>query len=131
MNSWLIQKAIFAALDGAGIATFDEIPEDEGTETPYVVIGETTEQPDDTHEEDGSSETVLLHIWSRDTGSDEVKAMMSEVDDLLHHAVLTLTGGATVFLTRLFAEVLKEELEAGETWRHGLLRYRVRTLAVV
>lgn len=132
--SWLLQKAVFAALDGELTGpVYDEVPED-ADDTLYTVVGETTEVPDDTHEELGSSETLTLHVWSSDPearGSGAVKEEMTAIDELLHHQVLTLTGGGTVCLTREFAEVLKDESEPGEIWRHGIMRFRARTLEAV
>lgn len=133
MNSWELQKAVFAALDGnVGGSVWDEVPEEEEEDTLYTVIGETTEVPDDTHDQDGSDETITLHTWFRDLeapGSKALKQELEAIDALLHHQVLALESGGSVFLTRAFTEVLKEEdAETGETWRHGILRYRARTL---
>lgn len=132
ITSWPLQKAVFGELDGelTGPA-YDEVPED-ATDSLYTVIGETTEVPDDTHTDDGSDETITLHTWYRDVlapGSGPLKQQMAEIDELLHHTPLTLEGGVAVFLTRSFVEVLTEEdPDTGETWRHGVQRYRARTL---
>lgn len=129
--SWLVQKAVFAALSGEITGpVYDEVPED-ATDALYTVIGETTEVPDDTHEEGGSDETILLHVWHRDEeapSSGPLKQEMAAIDELLHHQTLSLDGGGTVFLTRTFVEVLKDESEPAEVWRHGVMRYRARTL---
>jgi hypothetical protein len=117
--------ALYAALDYAGITVYDEVDVDQAT--PYVVIGEGTEAPDDTHTDLGTSETVVIHIWSRETGARECKVLMGEVDTALHHRTLYLTGGGSVNCTREFAEVITEEAEPGERWRHGVMRYRMRT----
>lgn len=132
--SWLLQQAVFAALDGQITGpVYDEVDPD-SDDALYTVIGETTEVPDDTHEQLGSSETLLLHTWHRDdqvAGSKVVKQEMAAIDELLHHQVLSLDGGGTVALTREFAEVLRDESEPGEVWRHGVMRYRARTLEAI
>lgn len=130
--AWPLQKAAFGALDGQLTGpVYDEVPDD-AEDTLYSVIGETTDVPDDTHDEDGNDETLLIHTWGNDPedrSSRPVKEQMAEIDAVLHHATLVLEGGGSVFLTRVFAEVLKEEdPETGETWRHGVQRYRARTL---
>lgn len=140
----LIQRAFFAVLEDAVMVAgrADPVPvfdEDDQIAPPYIVIGETTEAPDDTHDGFGTSETCTLHFWSRTkgkrvagvtrwAGSTECKAMMGAADALLHQQTLTLDDARQVHVTREFAEVLREEVETGETWRHGVARYRVRTL---
>lgn len=137
-DSWEIQRAVYAALS-AQVAdpVYDEVPErdpdpasHEPIRPPYHVVGETTERPDDTHTDLGTSESILLHQWSAAEGAAEVKGMMAEVDEVLHRAVLSLSDGRRVFLTREMAEVLREEGEGAEdeTWRHGVVRYRARTM---
>jgi hypothetical protein len=122
--SGALQTAIYAALNGAiGAAVYDEVPP--GAAGPYVVIGEGTERPWDTMSDSGSEETVTLHAWSKAKGSLQVKALLAAVDAVLHDARLTLTGATMVIMRREFAEVFKEPAEAGETWRHGVMRYRV------
>lgn len=129
--SWELQQAVFTALDGAITGpVYDEVPSS-AEDTLYTVIGETTAVPDDTHEEDGSSETLVLHVWHHDDaapGSGALKDEMAAIDALLHHQALDLPGGGSMQLTCEFAEVIKDESVPGETWRHGIMRYRARTL---
>jgi hypothetical protein len=120
-----LQKAVFAALNGnvtGGV--YDQIPV--RTPSPYTVIGETvSERPWDTHDSEGSEEVIMIHVWSLSNGSVEVKEIMGEIDDLLHDAsALPLETGDLVLLHRDYMTVLKEEVKPGETWRHGVLRYR-------
>lgn len=127
-DAWVIQKALYAALASTGDAWYDEVPEDE-VEAPYGVLGSGTERPMDTHSGLGTEETATLDFWSRTTGSREVKDMMARADVALHHQVLSLEGGGTVQVAREFADVLKEEdPDTGVTWRHGVVRYRIKTL---
>lgn len=132
--SWELQRGVFAALDGNLTGpVYDEIPES-ADDPLYTVIGETTEVPDDTHDDDGSSETITLHTWYRDAtapGSGPLKREMAAIDALLHHQTLEFDGGGSVFLTREFVEVLKDESVPGETWRHAIMRFRARTLEAI
>lgn len=129
-NAAAIQRALYTALDGNVGATVTSDPAEDQA-APYVVLGELTETPDDAHDHLGTEETATLHVWSRVKGSGQVLAIMAAVDVALHHQVLSLQGGGTVQVAREFAEVLKDETEPGETWRHGVLRYRVKTLEPV
>jgi hypothetical protein len=118
-----LQVALYNALNGqVGVPVFDEVPPEDPS--PRVVIGEGTERPWDTMTDEGSEETVTLHVWSRAKGSREVKSIMEAVDARLHNVRLTLTDATMVIMQREFVEVLKEPAEAGVIWRHGVMRYR-------
>jgi hypothetical protein len=129
-ESAALQTAVFETLDGAITGNVvDEVSPDEPA--PYTVIGEGTEQPNDTHTDDGSDETITLHVFDNATGSVRIKRIVAEIDTLLHHQTLELAAesvydnGAIAYLTREFVEYLKEETEPGKYWRHAVLRYRV------
>lgn len=119
-----LQKAVFVALSGNITGTVhDEVPAN--TPAPYTVIGETTERPWDAHDSDGSEETLTIHLWSSTPGSTQVKTILAQIDALLHHQSLALDGAPyLVMLRREFVTVLKDESVTGETWRHGVMRYR-------
>lgn len=143
-DSLLIQTALLELLEDAVIIDgraepvpiFDEATEK--TPAPYIVLGEMTEAPADTHDGFGTSETCTLHFWSggkgalptepRARGAAECKRMMGAVDELVHQVTATLEDGRKVRLTREFSELMTEELEDGERWRHGVMRVRARTL---
>jgi hypothetical protein len=121
-----LQVAVYQRLNGnvgTGVAVFDEVPS--GTAYPYVVIGETTERPWLTHTEDGSEETVLIHVWSDAKGAMEAKTILAAINARLHRVNLTLTGGAVAQLVRVFKDVFREPTDVpGETLRHGVIRFR-------
>ena len=52
------------------------------------------------------------------------RLLMEEIDARLHNQALPLSSGQLVLLQRDDSRVLKEEVRPGETWRHGVLRYR-------
>ena len=118
-----LQTAIYAALNGViSAAVYDAVPS--GSASPYVVIGETTDAPWDTMTDEGSQETVTLHVWSRASGYLEVKNLMQEVDAVLHNAILPLTGATMVNMQREFMGTFSD-LDLGVLWRRGEMRYRV------
>lgn len=120
-----LQRAVYAALSGVITGgVYDNAPPT--ASYPLTEIGETTGVPDDTHDSEGSEDTVLLHIWDDDTAPDATRAkdIMAEIDDALHHATLVLAGGLSAFLRRTMAELIDEEETTGQLWRHGVMRYR-------
>ena len=119
-----VQKAVYVALNGNISASVHDGAALSGTAAPYVVIGETTEAPWDTMTDEGSQETVTLHLWSKALGYTEVNELMAEVDAILHNAILPLTGAAMVNMQREFKGTLSER-EMDVLWRRGEMRYRV------
>lgn len=143
MSRWSarLRVAMFTALNGSTTRTvYDSAaPEDEGG--AYHVVGERTAVPVDTHTDLGTEETVTVHTWVPagfpneegvpEYGSRLAEEAMGEVDELLHHEVLTLPGGGTVELVKELDELLLDESEPGETWHHGVQRFRAKTLEPV
>lgn len=119
-----LQVAIDTALHGnLSVGVYDEVQPDAGSD--YVVIGETTERPDDTHSSEGSEETVTIHVISAATDSTVVKGIMAEITTLLHNKTLAMSTGVLRLLTREFAEVFKDQTEVpGQRNRHGVMRFR-------
>lgn len=127
LHSWELQKAIFAALngsvtgmDGANVPIFDDVPE--GTEYPYVVIGEETSANNGTKSLDGLEHTLTIHAWSRYRGRREIKEIMQSVYENLHNAAISVTGASLVNIRQEFNTTLAET--DGIT-RHGVMRFRV------
>jgi hypothetical protein len=128
ISASVLQTAIYTALTSAppiSAAVYDEVPQGT-TLSKYVVIGDTPlERPWDTHDSEGSEQYPQLDIWSKAKGAREAQLIMEEIDARLHNAQLTLSAGQMVLMQRDFARVFKDQPVAGETWRHGVLRYRV------
>ena len=119
-----LQVAIDTALNGnISVGVYDEVIA--GATGDYVVIGETTERPDDTHTSEGSEETVTIHVLSREPDFTVVKGIMAEITTLLHNQTLALSTGTLRLLRREFAEVFRDQTEVpGQRWRHGVMRFR-------
>ena len=96
-HHWNLQKAVYTALTGAGVAggrVYDDAPAN--PTFPYVQIGETQPIPDDVSPGDeGSVETITLHVWSRERGQKETKQIFSAIYDALHQKSLAVTGRAS------------------------------------
>lgn len=118
-----LQAAIYTALNGnVSAGVYDHVPT--GAAAPYIVLGETTDIPWDTHDSDGSEETITLHLWDQALGSMRLKALMEAVDALLHDASFALSGATLVMLRREFTAVMRDTSVPNEVWRHGVMRYR-------
>ncbi len=92
---WDIQKGIYSALTAvspaiAGGRVFDHAPQT--VVFPWVEIGESIAEETDVDGADGTSETVTLHVWSRESGQSEAKQIMSEIKAALHKQSLTVSG---------------------------------------
>lgn len=123
---WAVQQGLYARLTGdsalmALVANvFDSPPQSQPY--PYLVIGDGTAAPDDSHTRLGSQETVTLHAWSQYAGDREVKQILERCYQLLHHERWAVPGWAMVASRVELLEVLRDP--DGHT-RHGVMRVRV------
>jgi hypothetical protein len=125
-----VQQAIHDRLTGnaALMATisgvFDYVPED--VAYPYVVIGEATETPDNSHDRFGRQTVITLHVWSQYRGHAQGLAIAAKVTALLDHQPLTITGLHHVVTRFEFSQTLTDPEPPGDI-RHVVLRYMVVT----
>jgi hypothetical protein len=122
---WPLQRAIYTKLTGdstlSGMAgIYDEVPE--GAPYPRVVIGETTEVPDEEHGRGGVRATTTLHIWSRYAGNKEAAAVLAEVNRLLHRQPLAVAGFTDVSIAHQYHAFMRDP---DPDIRHVPVRYRV------
>ncbi|MCD0450767.1 DUF3168 domain-containing protein [Actinocorallia sp. API 0066] len=101
---------------------YDEVPE--GTSFPYVVLGESMEQPDNRHGGFGRQTVETLHVWWDRLGMAQGKAIMSRLVALLDHQPLIISGLHHVATRYEFAQVLRDP---NPKLRHGIQRYRIFT----
>lgn len=92
--AYALQAAIVAALKGntdAGNSVFDSVPSSDPF--PRIVIGTTQTIADDADCYDGSECFTQIDVYSDKTASmPEVKAIASQIQDLLNDADLDLEG---------------------------------------
>lgn len=122
------QAAMYARLTGDGTlmarvtGIYENVPE--GTAMPYVVLGLATEVPANAFGgTDGREVTHTLHVWTTNADSDTGKLIVGDLNRLLDHQTLTLTGAAANVLC---------EYEYGESLpdpdglsRQHIVRYRL------
>jgi|TARA_R100000149_G_scaffold29743_1_gene11423 hypothetical protein len=126
IGQFALQSAIYSTLNsdsnltstlGAGV--FDDVTE--GTDTPFVTIGEDTASEYDTKDLDGAETTINIDVWSEYKGSKECKQIMDRIHDLLHDSNISVTGFNLVNLRFEFSDIIRDP--DGVT-RHGVMRFR-------
>jgi hypothetical protein len=123
-----IQTAVYTKLTGDAELTalvsgvFDEVPE--GTEYPYVVLGDIMETPSEASEQTGTNTTATIHVWSKQRGNKQTADLLRHVDRVLHREPLTVDGFTNVSVTNTFLHILRDPDPA---IRHGVARFRIWT----
>jgi hypothetical protein len=115
-----IQAAIFARLSTLSTPVFDHVPQ--GTAFPYIVIGDDTSIPWDTDTSLGTETTCTIHVWSRERGRKQVKAIMDAVYASLNRASFAIAGGVLIECLYEFSESF---MDPDGLTRHGVMRFRL------
>ena len=139
--TWELQKALKTVLsadatliallkDGAN-SVLDDVPEDE--QFPYLTIGDIVSDENETSTELGLVHQVTVNVWAKRTegpagslgyeGRKTVRDILTAVDNVLNHELLTLTGYTNVNLMFQFAQVFRDD----DDLYHGVARYRAVT----
>lgn len=124
--SWNLQKAIFSLLNGnsptiVGGRIYDDVPQN--ATFPFIEIGESQGIPDDTSLGDqGMSEFIDLHVWSRYRGKRQIKELMDDIHTALHGVSLTVTGRVSALS---WVRNVRMFLEPDGMTRHGIVTIEV------
>ena len=125
-----VQRAVYNALSTDTLllplitGVYDDVPE--GTAFPYVVLGDETEtNKPSTLRDQGRESTITIHIWSRAKGMGEAKLIAEKIIDRLNDQPLSLPSWEWTSTMYEFGNFFRDP--DGLT-RHGVLRFRVRTL---
>lgn len=122
-----LQASVYAKLAGHAPLTalvsgvYDEVPEP--APYPYVSFGSMTEFPEDAHDRQGLSVTVVIHVWSKSPGFAEAHRIFAALDAALDRVPLTVSGCTDVSIKHSNHQALKDP-EPGV--RHINAEYRVR-----
>lgn len=119
-----LQKAIFAALDGASVASgriYDQVPAE--PVFPYVTIGDEQVIDDSNTCQDGWEVYPDVHCWSRpETGSKvEVKELAASVVAAVT-GIVAITGFSLVSITHETTRVFRDPDGLTE---HAVCSFRV------
>lgn len=119
------QTALYGLLSvelAPSIGVHDEVPE--GAAFPYVVIGEATVGPDNTHDRFGHVATVTLHVWSTAHGYSETLGIVGQLLELLDHQTLTIAGVDAVVVRWQQTVTMRDP---DRDLRHGVVRFSIST----
>lgn len=102
-----------------GAAVYQRVPEN--ASYPYVVVGNSTEVPDQTYGDKGREVTITVHCWDDTPTDDDCHKIADRVTELLDCATFSL---ATYTLTYSLLESAVEVPE--EHFLHIAVTFRVR-----
>lgn len=127
--------AIFAALNGdaaltallGGAKVFNGVKD--GTEPPYVDIGDDTATDYSSSLIDAQEHTITIHSWAEQpmagvSAKGQLFQIMARIRAILHAAPPVLAAGTLVNLRQEFRETLRDP--DGVSW-HGVQRFRAVT----
>ena len=123
---YAVQQAIFTVLTGDSTLSgkvqgvLDNVPDEQAF--PYIVIGAAVATPDDTHDHEGWQIVCPIDTWSQARGNKEVESIQADLDRLLHHQVLPVSGATWIYSRCDYAEPIRDP--DGIT-RHMNARYRI------
>jgi hypothetical protein len=128
--AWSLQQSVFAALGADAALTaligpgrvYDDVPQ--GTQLPYVTLGQAVAQDWSTGSGGGTEHTFTVHVWSAARGKKQADEILDAVRAALHDQPLVLTGHSLINLRHERSET-RRDLD-GETV-HGTARFRAVT----
>lgn len=121
-----LRKALYTRLTAGtplgAIPVYDFVPQ--GTEKipPYVAVGNTSVDADDTDTSDGAETVTELHVFSKYAGTKQTGTIMDTVRGLVHHYALTVSGATVILVT---AESGETQIGPDGVTREGVVRVRV------
>lgn len=122
--------ALTALLANGANSILDHAPV--GTAFPYVLLGAASSQPSDTQGFSGNEVTLTIDTYSRGTGMEETRKIMSAIYDALHNAVFAVPHQVLVqcqcigSATAVEPDGLKR-YEQNTLVRHGSQKFRIIT----
>lgn len=96
-----VQKAVYQALTAnldiiaQSIPVYDDVPQPETVENsdyPYITIGEDNHNSIDTDTENMNQVSIVVNVWSRESGRKQTKEIQGYIYDALHRARLSQAG---------------------------------------
>ncbi|MGI5408220.1 DUF3168 domain-containing protein [Streptomyces chartreusis] len=104
-----LQTAVFAKLNAVPLLTgrvHSELPE--LSAYPCVQIGSIFETPDDSHDGQGLTSLLTIHVWSKAPGNGELFDFFAAVDAALDRVPLAVSGWSEVRIKHIQHEVLSD-----------------------
>jgi len=120
-----LQKSIYQTLTndstlmGLVVGVFNRPPQ--GTDFPYVTLGESAGSDWSTKTTTGMEQNVTLHVWSREGGRAEAASIMQRLYTLLHQVNLSVTGQTLVSIRFAASAILLEN----DGWTYqGVMKFQ-------
>ena len=120
-----LQRAVYQKLTGDSAlmqqvtGIHDRPPQ--GSEFPYVTIGESTASDWSTKTTTGTTQVIALHIWSREGGRQQAADIMERLYLLLHQGNLDVDGHALTSIQFVSSALVLEQ--DGWTY-HGTMKFK-------
>ncbi|MCK5425828.1 MAG: DUF3168 domain-containing protein [Emcibacter sp.] len=105
---------------------YDPAPESKAL--PYITIGEGSIRDWSAKDFTGQEHLIDIHVWSGNRGGGQIRSLGDQVVTLLTVQNLSLTGHQLVGLEFIFFENF---FDGGGQVRHGIVRFRARTIQTV
>ena len=136
---WDVQTGVYAVLTGTSGLTallangadsiLDHVPA--GTDFPYVVLGAAQSVPLDTQGISGNEVTLTIDTYSRATGMNETRHIMSQIYDALHNAAFAVPNQALVQCRCLESATGIETEDMGRFQQNAIVRHGVQRFRIV
>lgn len=129
MPLFAVQSAVYAKLNGSPLLAgkvFDFVPE--GTEYPYVTVGEAVDSADNRLADRGWASLITVHVWTQARGFSAGLALAREVFALLDHTPLSVAGFHHVATRYTTSQTLIDPEPPGDI-RHVVLSFNILTEA--
>jgi len=125
-NALYVKLTTDAGLMASLSGIFDHVPE--GSPLPYITLAEGNIRDWSSKSHQGQEHLFDIHLWSDKVGGKEIREMADQVNGLLDNAALNLTGHQLVSLRFVFFENF---FDAEGRVRHGIMRFRARTMSTI
>jgi len=129
LTHFSLQQSIYtiltadSTLNGLITGIFDHVPQ--GTEYPFVTLGESAIRDFSNVEKQGTEAMLTLRIFSREAGRKEAAIIMERIVSLLHNVNHTVEGQSLVSIQYQSSNIMLED--DGATYR-GTLIFKARML---
>jgi len=121
-----VQGAVYNLLNASAylkaivMGVFDDVPQEQ--KFPYVSIGESTHNEDDTDDTLGDVATIAIHSWSRGRGKKQTKQIQGAIYDALHRKKATYSGYDIIAIDW---EGSQSFIDADGLTRHGVTTFKI------
>ncbi len=120
-SAWALQDAVAAAVMTAvtPVSVYDVVPDPPAY--PFVLVGDDAAKDWSTSESHGEDVVITIHVWSQDSGREELKTLQGQIYNALHDQNLAVSGYSVAALVFVSSESVFDEEKAA---LHGISKFR-------